>query len=74
MDFAIRSDNPEKYRGDCIVVGVFESRKLTEAARVLDEAGKGHLGRIVDQGIWMAGQTRHCYCTVFPASTVSVYY
>ncbi len=50
MDFAIRSDNPEKYRGDCIVVGVFESRKLTEAARVLDEAGKGHLGRIVDQG------------------------
>ncbi len=50
MDFAIKSDNPAKYQGDCIVVGVFEFRKLTEAAKVLDEAGKGHLCRILDQG------------------------
>lgn len=50
MDFAIKSDSPEKYQGDCIVVGVFESHKLTEAARVLDEVSKGYLGRIVDQG------------------------
>ena len=50
MDFAIKSDNPEKYRGDCIVVGVFESRALTKAARALDEAGKGYLSGIVSQG------------------------
>lgn len=50
MDFAIKSGNPEKYRGDCIVVGVFESRKLTEAARVLDEASQGYLNKVVGYG------------------------
>ncbi len=50
MDFAIKSGSPEKYRGDCIVVGVFESRKLTEAAKSLDEACKGYLGKVVNQG------------------------
>ncbi len=50
MDFTIKSGSPEKYRGDCIVAGVFESRKLTEAAKALDEASKGFLGKIVGQG------------------------
>ncbi len=50
MDFAITSGSPEKYRGDCLVVGVFESRKLTEAARVLDEASQGYLAKIISHG------------------------
>ncbi|BBL35102.1 cytosol aminopeptidase [Nitrosomonas stercoris] len=50
MDFVIQSDNPEKYHGDCIVVGVFESRQLTESAKILDTASGGYLTKILEQG------------------------
>ena len=32
MKFSIKKANPEKQRSACVVVGVFEPRKLTEAA------------------------------------------
>lgn len=50
MDFAIKVGAPEKQRAACIVVGVFESRKLTEPARILDDASKGYLSNILRQG------------------------
>jgi len=50
MDFAIQSGNPEKFQSDCIVAGVFETRKLTGAARTLDEACSGYLTGVLDQG------------------------
>lgn len=50
MDFTIQSDNPEKFQSDCVIVGVFETRKLTKAAKALDEACKGYLTRVLDQG------------------------
>ena len=50
MDFTIQSGDLEKYHGDCIVVGVFESRKLTRAAKALDEVSKGYLTKVLDQG------------------------
>lgn len=50
MDFIIKLCAPEKQRGACIVVGVFESRKLTEPAKILDDASKGHISNILRQG------------------------
>ncbi|MXS85020.1 leucyl aminopeptidase [Nitrosomonas sp. HPC101] len=50
MDFVIQSGRLEKYHGDCIVAGVFETRKLTGAAKTLDEVCKGYLAGVVDQG------------------------
>lgn len=50
MDFAIKLGAPEKQRTACVVVGVFESRKLTESASILDDASKGYLSNIVRQG------------------------
>lgn len=50
MDFTIQSDNPEEFQSDCVIVGVFETRKLTKAAKALDEACKGYLTRVLDQG------------------------
>lgn len=32
------------------MVGVFESRKLTEAAKILDEASNGYLSKLLAQG------------------------
>lgn len=50
MDFLIKLGTPEKQHGACIVVGVYESRKLTESAKILDDASKGYLTNILRQG------------------------
>jgi len=50
VEFSIKSASPEKQRSACVVVGVYESRKLSEAAAALDRAAKGHLSDIVRRG------------------------
>lgn len=50
MDFDIKVGTPEKQRGACVVVGVFESRKLTDPAKVLDKATDGYISNILRQG------------------------
>lgn len=50
MDFAIKLGAPEKQRGSCIVVGLFESRKLSGPAKILDEASKGYISNILRHG------------------------
>lgn len=50
MDFAIKLGAPEKSRGACIVVGIFESRKLSEPAKILDDTSKGYISNILRQG------------------------
>ncbi|PTR00721.1 aminopeptidase A [Nitrosomonas nitrosa] len=50
MDFAIKIGAPDKLRGACSIVGVFESRKLSEPARIIDDASKGYLSDILRQG------------------------
>lgn len=36
MEFSIKSTSPEKLRTDCLLVGVYEGRKLSELAKTLD--------------------------------------
>ncbi len=50
MEFSIKRASPEKQRGACVVVGVFESRKLTSAAQLIDKAAKQHLSGIIGRG------------------------
>ncbi|WP_434515635.1 leucyl aminopeptidase [Dechloromonas sp. ARDL1] len=50
MEFSIKSGSPEKQRSACVVVGVFESRKLTLPAELLDNASGGYLADIVRRG------------------------
>ena len=50
MEFSIKNGNPEKQRKDCVVVGVFEARKLSDAATALDRASDGYLGNILRAG------------------------
>ena len=50
MEFSIKSGSPEKQRSACIVVGVFEPRKLTGPAELIDTASKGYLSDIVRRG------------------------
>ena len=50
MEFSIKAGSPEKAQTGCIVVGVFESRKLTAAGSALDRATKGYLAGILKRG------------------------
>jgi leucyl aminopeptidase len=50
VEFSIKSGSPEKQRCGCVVVGVYESRKLTLAAELLDKASGGHIADIVRRG------------------------
>ena len=50
MEFSIKSGSPEKQRSGCVVVGVFETRKLSQAADVLDRNARGYLSEILRRG------------------------
>ena len=50
MEFSIKSGSPEKQRSDCVVVGVFEGGKLSDAAQVLDKATKRSLSSLIARG------------------------
>jgi len=50
MEFGVKSGNPEKQRTGCLIVGVMEPRKLTPAARAIDEASKKHLSNVLRRG------------------------
>src|SRR3990172_7940445 len=50
MEFIVKSGTPEKQRSGCIVVGVFESRKLSAVAHQIDEVSGGAIGAIVRRG------------------------
>jgi leucyl aminopeptidase len=50
VEFSIKSGSPEKQRSACVVAGVFESRKLTLPAELLDKAADGYISDIVRRG------------------------
>jgi leucyl aminopeptidase len=50
MEFSIKSGSPEKQRSACVVVGVFEPRKLSVPAEVIDNAARGYLSDLLRRG------------------------
>lgn len=50
MEITVKSGTPEKQRTACIVVGVFDSRKLSAAAIEVDTASDGYISNIVRRG------------------------
>jgi len=50
VEFSIKSRSPEKHKTACAVVGVYEQRKLTPAARLLDQASGGALVNLLKRG------------------------
>ena len=50
MEFSIKNGNAEKQRADCIVVGVYEDKKLSDAAKVLDEASSKAINAVLKTG------------------------
>ena len=50
MEFSIKSGSPEKQRSACVVVGVFEPRKLSLAGEILNKAANNHLSDLLRRG------------------------
>ena len=50
MEFSIKSSSPEKLRADCLLVGVFEGRKLTELAKTLDAVSEKAISAALKSG------------------------
>ncbi len=50
MEFAIKTGKPEKQRAGCVVVGVFDKRRLSPQAEQLDQAANGYLSELLKQG------------------------
>jgi len=50
MEFSIKNGNPEKLRADCIVVGVFEGRKLSDSAKLVDNATTKAISAVLKSG------------------------
>ncbi|MCW8956539.1 MAG: leucyl aminopeptidase, partial [Gammaproteobacteria bacterium] len=50
MEFSVKSGSPEKQRISCVAVGIFESRKLSHSAQVLDDASDGYISNLIRRG------------------------
>lgn len=50
MEFSIKSGKPEKQASDCVIVGVYESGKLTAAAASINQASSGFITEVIERG------------------------
>ncbi|GAA4364151.1 leucyl aminopeptidase [Kangiella marina] len=50
MEFFVKSGSPEKQKTGCLIVGVFESRKLSAPAQQIDDISEGYINAIVKRG------------------------
>ncbi|WP_018693408.1 leucyl aminopeptidase [Algicola sagamiensis] len=50
MEFSVKSGSPEKQRSACIVVGVYEPRRLSPVAEQLDEISEGYISSLLRRG------------------------
>ncbi|GAA0810372.1 leucyl aminopeptidase [Colwellia sp. D2M02] len=50
MEFSVKSGSPEKQHSACIVVGVFEPRRLSGTAEQLDEISEGYISNLLRKG------------------------
>ena len=50
MEFSIKAGSPERQKSGCVVVGVFEPNRLSDAAKGVDRAAKGQLAALIRTG------------------------
>ena len=50
MEFLVKNGSVEKQRTACLIVGVYESRRLSAAAQQLDKQSEGYLSQLLRKG------------------------
>src|SRR5947207_2856842 len=56
MEFTIKSGSPEKQRSACVVVGVFDNRKPSLSAELIDRGSGGYVSEIIRRSDLTAGE------------------
>lgn len=51
MEYTVKSGDPVKQNSACMVVGIFESQQLSDAAGALDQAYDGYLSRVLKRDV-----------------------
>ena len=70
MEFSVKSGSPEKQRSACIVVGVFEPRRLSPIAEQLDKISDGYISALLS---WKANLARRYCCTMCQTFCLSAF-
>lgn len=50
MEFSIKTDDLVKLQSDCLIIGVYEDKKLSDAAQAVDVASAGYIANILKRG------------------------
>jgi len=50
MEYRVKSGNPVSQRSGCVVIGIYESRKLSPTAKLINQACDGQLAAILKHG------------------------
>src|SRR3569623_3267959 len=50
MEFTVKNGTPEKQRSACLIVGVYEARRLTPSAEKLDKIADGYISQLLRRG------------------------
>lgn len=50
MEFSIKTGSAEKQDGNCVIVGVYETHQLSNAAQAIDEVSAGYITNILKRG------------------------
>ncbi len=50
IEFSIKSGHPEKQRTGCMILGVYNNRRLSPSAMVIDEVMDGYLSKVLRRG------------------------
>ncbi|NOT82892.1 MAG: leucyl aminopeptidase, partial [Gallionella sp.] len=50
MEFSIKQSSAEKLKCGCVVVGVYDSGKLSKAAQALDKAASQQISQVIKSG------------------------
>ncbi len=73
MEFSVKSGSPEKQRSACIVVGVFEPRRLSPIAEQLDKISDGYISAPLRRGELEGKPARRRCCTMCPTFCQNVF-
>jgi len=50
MEFSIKSGSPEKQRSGCVVVGIYEGKRLSPSAQSIDKASSKYISDVLRRG------------------------
>lgn len=50
MEFSTKQVSPEKQSGGCVIVGIYENGKFTDAAKAIDKASNHGIAALIDRG------------------------